>query len=390
MKVEYADRIEKLPPYLFDRIERLKNKMIKRGADIIDLGVGDPDFPTPPQIVEVLKKEAERAENHRYPFYKGMGAFREACALWYRERFDVDINPTGEVISVIGSKEGLSHIPLAFVNPGDVVLVPEPSYPVYAITSSFAGGEIYSMPLLFENGFLPDLLSIPKDVAKRAVLMFLNYPNNPTSALATGDFFKEVVDFAEKNNIIVIHDAAYTELYFDDVKPMSFLECPGAKDVGMEIHSLSKTFNMTGWRIGAAVGNRDIVGGLGKAKSNMDSGVFQPIQLAAAFALDHADELCPPIREIYNKRRNILRDALTEAGLSFEIPKATFYFWVRVPDGETSESFTTLLLEKANIVVTPGSGLGKSGEGYVRLTLCEKDHRLKEAGGRICDVIEKG
>jgi len=389
MKVTYADRINELPPYLFEKIDQLKVEMQKKGADIIDLGVGDPDLPTPKPIVEVLQREAERPENHRYPFTRGMEEFRRSVADWYNRRFGVSVNQDTDVVSVIGSKEGISHVPVAFVNPGDVVLVPEPSYPVYAITTKFSGGEVSYMPLLEKNGYLPDLGAIDGDTARRARLMYLNYPNNPTSAVAGEAYFRDVVTFSKKHNIIVVHDAAYTELFFEAKRPMSFLEVDGAMDVGMEIHSLSKTFNMTGWRVGFAVGNREIVGGLGKAKSNMDSGIFQPIQVAAAFALDHADELSVPIRDLYRSRRNVLTSALEKAGLECETPSATFYFWVRVPDGYTSESFTTLLLEAAHIVVTPGSGFGPSGEGYVRLTLCTTEERLAEAGSRIIDAMKK-
>ena len=389
MKVTYADRINELPPYLFEKIDQLKAEMQKKGADIIDLGVGDPDLPTPKPIVEVLQREAERPENHRYPFTRGMEEFRRSVADWYNRRFDVSVNQATDVVSVIGSKEGISHVPVAFVNPGDVVLVPEPSYPVYAITTKFSGGEVSYMPLLEKNGYLPDLGAIDDDTARRAKLMYLNYPNNPTSAVVEESYFKDVIRFAKKHNIIVVHDAAYTELYFDSQRPISFLEVEGAMDVGMEIHSLSKTFNMTGWRVGCAVGNSEIVGGLGKAKSNMDSGIFQPIQAAAAFALDHADELSVPIRDIYRSRRDVLASALEKAGLVCETPTATFYFWVQVPDGYTSESFTALMLETAHIVVTPGSGFGPSGEGYIRLTLCTTEERLNEAGNRIVDAMKK-
>jgi LL-diaminopimelate aminotransferase len=389
MDIHYADRIKNLPPYLFDKIDRLKNEMEKKGADIIDLGVGDPDLPTPAPIIEALTRAAHDPQNHRYPSFRGMQGFREAVSRWYQKRFSLTLDPEREALSVIGSKEGLSHIPVAFVNPNDIVLCPEPAYPVYSIASSFAGGKVYEMPLRAENDFLPDLSHIPDDVARRAVLMFINYPNNPTAASATDDFFSDVVAFAEKNNIVVVHDAAYSELYFTGEKPKSFLETDGAKDVGIEIHSLSKTFNMTGWRVGFAVGNADCIGGFGKAKSNMDSGIFQPIQYAGIYALDHSDDLTPPLRATYGRRRNVLEEALTDAGLSFTSPDATFYFWVGVPKGETSESFTTLLLEKAHIVVTPGSGFGKSGEGFVRLTLCTEEQRLKEAGERITDVMKK-
>ncbi|MBN2223747.1 MAG: LL-diaminopimelate aminotransferase [Deltaproteobacteria bacterium] len=388
MKMSYADRILELPPYLFERIDRIKNEMAAGGADIIDLGVGDPDIPTPAPIVQELAREAARPENHRYPFTAGLSVFRNAVAGWYSRRFGVTLEPGGEITSVIGSKEGISHVPLAFVNPGDVVLVPEPGYPVYGITSAFVGADVRFMPLTAENNFLPDLGAIPKTVADRAALMFLNYPNNPTAATAGPGYFKEVVAFADKHNIVVCHDAAYTELYFDGKKPVSFLETDGARDVGMEIHSLSKTFNMTGWRIGFAVGKKEIVGGLAKVKSNMDSGIFQPIQLAAAYALDHAEELTPPIRAVYERRRGVLAEALSAAGLEYRMPEASFYFWVKTPKGQTSESFSAMLVQKAHIVATPGSGFGPSGEGYVRFTLCAPEERLTEAGERIVGALK--
>jgi len=388
MKISYADRILNLPPYLFERIDKIKNEMAAQGADIIDLGVGDPDIPTPAPIVEVLAREAARPENHRYPFTVGLSAFRKAVANWYSRRFGVALDPAGEVVSVIGSKEGLSHIPLAFVNPGDTVLVPEPGYPVYAITSAFVGAKVHYMPLTADNDFLPDLSAIPAAVADRAAVMFLNYPNNPTAATAAADYFKDVVAFAAKHNIVVCHDAAYSELYYDNKRPVSFLEIDGAREVGMEIHSLSKTFNMTGWRFGFAVGSQKIVGGLAKVKSNMDSGVFQPIQLAAAYALDHAEELTPPIRAVYEKRRGVLAEALSAAGLHYRMPEASFYFWVKTPKGHTSESFAAELVKKAHIVATPGSGFGPSGEGYVRFTLCAPAERLTEAGERIVEAMK--
>ncbi len=388
MKITYADRILKIPPYLFERIDRVGNEMRAKGADIIDLGVGDPDIPTPAGVVEELAREAAKPENHRYPFTVGLSAFRTAVAGWYSRRFGVRLDPNGEVISVIGSKEGLSHIPLAFVNPGDVVLVPEPGYPVYGITSAFVGAEVHFMPLVAANNFLPDLSAIPKAVADRAALMFLNYPNNPTAGTAAANYFKEVVAFAERHNVVVCHDAAYSEVYFDDKKPRSFLETDGAREVGIEIHSLSKTFNMTGWRIGFAVGKKEIVGGLAKVKSNMDSGVFQPIQLAAAWALDHAEQLTPPIRAVYERRRGVLAEALSAAGLEYRMPEASFYFWVKIPKGTTSESFSAMLIEKAHIVATPGSGFGPSGEGYVRFTLCAPEERLTEAGERIIKAMK--
>ncbi len=390
MKITYADRILNLPPYLFERIDRVGNEMRAKGADIIDLGVGDPDLPTPSPIVEALAAEAAKGENHRYPFTVGLSKFRTSVADWYARRFGVTVDPAGEVVSVIGSKEGLAHIGLGFVNPGDTVLVPEPGYPVYGITSAFYGADVHYMPLVAENDFVPDLDAVPKKVADRAVLMFLNYPNNPTSATAARDYFRDVVAFAHRHNIVVCHDSAYSELYFDDRKPASFLEVDGARDVAIEIGSLSKTFNMTGWRIGFAVGKKEIVGGLAKVKSNIDSGVFQPIQLAAAYGLDHAEELTPAIRAVYERRRGVLAEALSAAGLEYRMPEATFYFWVRVPKGLTSESFAEMLITRAHIVATPGSGFGPSGEGYIRFTLCAPEERLTEAGERIVEAMKSG
>ncbi|MCH8013671.1 MAG: aminotransferase class I/II-fold pyridoxal phosphate-dependent enzyme [Candidatus Dadabacteria bacterium] len=280
MDVKWASRIAGLPPYLFAEIDAKKNEMIKKGVEVIDLGVGDPDIPTPDFIIEALKVGAEDPENHRYPSYQGMRSFRVAVADWYKERFNVDLDPDTEVIALIGSKEGIAHAPLAFIDPGDVGLFADPGYPVYPTSISFAGGEPYGVPILKENDFLPDLNAIPEDIRKRAQLIFLNYPNNPTTAVAEEGFFKDVVDFASKNNILICHDAAYTEIAFDGYSPLSFLPADGAKDVGIEFHSLSKTFNMTGWRLGFAVGRAEVIAGLSQVKSNIDSGQFQAIQEA--------------------------------------------------------------------------------------------------------------
>ncbi|HYS94736.1 MAG TPA: aminotransferase class I/II-fold pyridoxal phosphate-dependent enzyme, partial [Candidatus Acidoferrales bacterium] len=282
---EMAERLRKLPPYLFAEIDKKKREARARGADLIDMGIGDPDLPTPPHIIEALKRSAENAANHRYPDYEGLLSFRTAVAQWYKSRFGVTLNPESEALTLIGSKEGTAHMPLAWVNPGDVVLVPDPGYPVYAAGTWFAGGEVHFMPLLRKNGFLPDLDAIPADVARRAKLMYLNYPNNPTAAVVTGDFFAKVVEFARKYGIIVCHDAMYSELRFDGYIPSSFLETPGAMEVGVEFHSLSKTYSMTGWRLGFCVGNARYLSGLGKIKTNVDSGVFQAVQEAGIAAL---------------------------------------------------------------------------------------------------------
>ncbi|MEK6693146.1 MAG: aminotransferase class I/II-fold pyridoxal phosphate-dependent enzyme, partial [Nitrospirota bacterium] len=272
INIDMADRVKNLPPYLFATIDRMKQEAFSKGVDLIDLSIGDPDIPTPENIVERMKESVGDPQNHRYPSYEGLLRFREAVSDWYRKRFNVLLEPKTEVLSLIGSKEGIGHIPLAFVNPGDRVLVPSPGYPVYPVGTLFAGGESYFLPLKKEKRFLPDLKSVPEDVAKRSKLLFINYPNNPTSAVAGKSFYEEVVEFASRYNIIVCHDAAYSEIYYDNLKPMSFLEVPGAKDVGIEFHSLSKTFNMTGWRIGFAVGNQKVIQGLGKIKTNLDSG----------------------------------------------------------------------------------------------------------------------
>ena len=382
---EKADRLKRLPPYLFKEIDRKKQEVRARGVDIIDLGVGDPDLPTPPHIIEALKRAAEDPANHQYPSYVGMTALRETVAEWYKTRFGVELDPLNEVVILIGSKEGIAHMPLAFVNPGDVALVPSPSYPVYHNATIFAGGESYFMPLLGENDFLPDLDAIPEDIARKAKLMFINYPNNPTAAIADLDFFSRVVAFARKNRIIVCHDAAYTEMAFDGYRPPSFMEVEGAKEVGMEFHSLSKTYNMTGWRIGFAVGNREIIEGLGAIKSNIDSGAFQAIQVAAREALLQDQSCVEEMREVYKRRRDLMVKGLKDAGFSLEAPKATFYLWVRVPGGFTSADFVSRLLDKG-VVVTPGNGFGEPGEGYFRIALTKKRDRLEEAIARIKDA----
>jgi len=386
IKIEQADRLKQLPPYLFAELDRKKAEARERGVDVIDLGVGDPDIPTPDNIIDALDAAAREPRYHRYPSYTGMNKFREAVARWYKKRTGVELHPLKEVVSLIGSKEGIAHIPLAFINPGDVALVPSPAYPVYAIATMFAGGTPYEMPLLKENDFLPDLSAIPADVLSRAKMMFLNYPNNPTAALATLDFFKTVVDFAEKHNIMVCHDFAYSEMTFNGYVPPSFLETPGAKDVGIEFHSLSKTYNMTGWRIGWAAGNADIIGGLGRIKSNIDSGIFEAIQVAGIEALEGDQQCLDDMRAIYTERRDILVDGLKKLGINATAPKATFYVWFEVPSGYTSASFAGLLMEKAGIVATPGNGFGDPGEGYVRMALTVSKERIAEAVNRIAET----
>jgi LL-diaminopimelate aminotransferase len=383
MRIEKARRIDQIPPYLFAEIDKKKAEMRQRGIDLIDLGIGDPDLPTPKLIIERLKKAAENPKNHRYPSYEGMIEFRTAVARWYERRFGVSLDPQTEVLSLIGSKEGIAHIPLAFVNPGDYVLVPSPGYPVYRVSTLFAGGAPYFLTLRKENGFLPNLSDIPKEVAEKAKLLFINYPNNPTSAIAEKSFFEEVIGFANQYEIIVCHDAAYSEIAFDGYLPLSFMEAKGAKEVGIEFHSLSKTFNMTGWRIGFAVGNSEVVSELGRVKTNIDSGLFQAIQEAGMEALNHFDTPFPEIIKIYERRRNVLVKGLREIGLEVDSPKATFYVWFQVPRGYTSGQFVAFLLDQTGIVATPGNGFGEAGEGYVRMALTVNEKRLEEAIKRL-------
>lgn len=381
--IEYAARIKTLPAYLFAAIDKMKQDAIRRGVDIINLGIGDPDLPTPAPIIESLRKAAGDSRHHQYPSYEGMLSFRNAVADWYQRRFHVTLDPASEVLALIGSKEGIGHVPLAFVNPGDVVLVPSPGYPVYPVGTSFAGGISHIMPLKKENGFLPDLEAIPKDIAKQAKLMWLNSPNNPTSVVMNKEYFARVVEFARAHRIIVCHDAAYSEIFYDGRRPASFLEVEGAKEVGVEFHSLSKTFNMTGWRIGFAVGNKEVLAGLGKVKSNLDSGVFQAIQEAGITALALDESVTDGLRKIYQDRRDVLVPGLKKLGMEVDPPPAAFYVWVTVPKRYTSTEFTAHLLEKAGIVTTPGNGFGEPGEGYIRMTVTTPKERLAEAVERI-------
>lgn len=381
--IEVATRIKTLPPYLFAAIDKMKQAAIAKGVDIINLGIGDPDLPTPAPIIESLALAAKNPKHHQYPSYEGMLSFRTAVADWYTRRFKVTLNPADEVLTLIGSKEGIGHIHLALVDPGDIVLVPSPGYPVYPVGTSFCGGVSHLMPLTKANGFLPDLNAIPKDVAKQAKLMWLNSPNNPTSVVMTKDYFKRVVEFAQENHVIVCHDAAYSEIYYDGTPPVSFMEIAGAKDVGVEFHSLSKTYNMTGWRIGFVVGNKDVLAALGKVKSQLDSGVFEAVQAAGITALGLDDSVTDSLRKIYQERRDTLVPGLKSLGLEVDPPPAAFYIWVTVPKGYTSASFTAHLLEKAGIVTTPGNGFGAPGEGYIRMTVCTSKERLAEAVERI-------
>jgi LL-diaminopimelate aminotransferase len=382
MKIELADRIKELPPYLFAKIDALKNEERRKGKDLIDLGIGDPDLPTPPHIVEALALAARDPGTHRYPSYVGMASFREAASRFMKTRFGVAVDAAKEVVCVIGSKEGIAHFPLAFVNPGDVVLCPDPGYPVYATLTRMVGGVPYFLPLRRDLGFLPDLDSIPADVARRAKILWINYPNNPTAALATPEFYKKVVAFAQKHDVIVASDLAYSEMYYE-APPPSFLETPGALEVGIEFHSLSKTYNMTGWRVGWACGNQTLVAGLGQVKTNVDSGCFEPVQHAAIAALTGDQTCVARQRAIYKERRDILCGGLAGAGFDVLTPKASFYTLVANPRGTTSIEFAARLLTEAGVVATPATGFGAAGEGFVRLTVCADKARLAEAVERL-------
>ena len=380
-------RLQQLPPYLFLELDRMKAEVREKGVDIIDLGIGDPDLPTPKFIVERMLDSVQKAQYHRYPSSRGMLSFRKAAAEWYKKRFNLSFDPASEVVVLIGSKEGIAHFPFAFVDPGDVVLVTTPGYPVYNIGTLFSGGKTYYLPLIAENDFLPDLDSIPDDILKRAKILWINYPNNPTAAVAPPEFFARVVHFAKENNIIVCHDNAYSEMTYDGYIAPSFLETAGAKEVGLEFHSLSKTYNMTGWRIGFAVGNPELIGPLAQVKSNMDSGQFEAVQEAGIAALESDQSCIRKMQEIYSERRDILVSGLQDLGLDTPVPKATFYIWTPVPKGYTSKDFSSLLLEQAGVVCTPGNGFGQSGEGYVRMALTVSKERLAEAVERFRQIL---
>ena len=381
--MKIAQRIETIPPYLFAEIDKKKEEAIKRGVDIINLGIGDPDQPTPDNIIEKLRESVKDPKTHDYPPYAGTTEFRQAVALWYKNRFGIDLDPDKEVMALIGSKEGIAHIFLAFIDPGDFSLIPDPGYPVYKTATLFANGFTYIMPLLEENSFLPDLEEIDEDIAQRAKLMFINYPNNPTAAIADKTFFEKVVKFAKKYDILVCHDFAYSEMTFDDYKASSFLEVEGAKDVGIEFHSLSKTYNMTGWRLGFVVGNKKAISALSVIKTNIDSGVFKAIQRAGIEALTGPQDNIERMNEIYTRRRNTVISGLNKLGWNLKPTKATFYIWIPTLNKMSSMEFSNLLLEKTGIIVTPGIGYGEYGEGYVRIALTVGEKRLQEAMERL-------
>ena len=378
-----ANRIEKLPPYLFVEINKKIAAKRAQGVDVVSFGIGDPDLPTPAHILDRLNEASRVPANHRYPESDGLPEFRKAIAGWYHRRFGVTLDPDTEVLPLIGAKEGIAHMSLCFIDPGDVALVPDPGYPVYSVGTLFAGGESHWMPLMEENGWLPDLDAIPEDVARKAKILWINYPNNPTGAVADLAFFDKVAAYAKRYDIAVCHDAPYTEIAFDGCRPPSFLQAAGAMDVGVEFHSLSKSYNMTGWRVGMAVGNATMINALMRVKSNLDSGVPQAIQLAAIEALTGPQDCIEKNVAHYQRRRDKLVAALTRLGLRVIPPKASLYLWARVPEGFTSAEFAAKLIDEAAVVVTPGSGYGRYGEGYVRLSLTLPDEDLDKGVERL-------
>lgn len=383
--MEFAGRLHRLPPYLFVEINQKIAELQARGEDIISFAIGDPDLPTPSRIIDSVCRAARDAKNHRYPETAGLPELRQAIAGWYERRFGVTLDPNKEVLPLIGSKEGIGHIALCFIEPGDLALVPDPGYPPFSLGTILAGGEPYLMPLKEETDFLPDLEAIPGAAANKAKLMWLNYPNNPTGAVAGLDFFERVVHFAQEHGLAVCHDAAYTEVAFDGYKAPSFMQLAGAKEVGVEFHSLSKTYHMTGWRIGMVVGNADMIKALFQVKSNLDSGVPQAIQYAAVEALRGPQVDVDMRNAILQRRRDKLIQVLGQIGLRATTPKATFYIWAKVPQGYTSIDFTRKLLDEAGIAVTPGTGYGTEGEGYIRLSLTIADDHLEQGINRLLD-----
>jgi len=382
-KIKKAKRLDQIPPYLFAQIDKKKAEVKAKGIDIVDLGVGDPDLPTPSWIVDALHQAIDDPKSFGYPPYEGTFEFREAVAAWYDGRFGVRLDPECEVIALIGSKEGLAHLSLAMLDPGDVALIPDPSYPVYKTGTLLAGGVPYAVELKAENHFLPDLRSIDKKVLKKARVLYLNYPNNPTGATAPKGFFEEAVKFAKENDLLICSDLAYSEIAYDGYVPPSILQIEGAKEVAIEFHSLSKTFNVTGYRIGMAVGNPEAVYALSTVKTNIDSGVYKAIQMASVRALTGPSDHLEEINKTYANRRDLLCKELEELGFEFEKPKAAFYIWVKVPKGYSSTQFVAELLEKTGVLVVPGSGYGKFGEGYFRISFTSSDDRIKEAVNRL-------
>ncbi len=374
--MKLSRRVEQLPPYLFVEISKKIAERKAKGKEVVSFAIGDPDIPTPPHIIERLCQAAQDPTNHRYPETEGLPQLRQAIAEWYRKRFDVSLDPDKEVLPIWGAKDGIAHIAFCLIDNEDIALVPDPGYPVYSIGTMFAGGRPYYLPLREEQDFIPDLGAIPDSILSKTKLLWLNYPNNPTGAVADLDFFNRAVEFAKKHDLVVCHDGPYSEVAFDGYRPVSFLEADGAKEVGIEFHSLSKTFNMTGWRIGMAVGNAQLINALLRFKSNIDSGISLAVQYAAIEALTGPEDCIEEHNAIYQRRRDLIVEVLNNIGLEVKPPKASLYIWAKVPQGYTSVEFATTLLEEVGVVVTPGTGYGQHGEGYIRLSLTIPDAQL--------------
>jgi LL-diaminopimelate aminotransferase len=381
--MKFSNRLGKLAPYPFVEISRIIAQKRAAGADVVTFGIGDPDIPTPQPFVDRLLQASQDPPNHRYPETDGLPELRRAIAHWYNQRFDVKLDPDTEVLPLIGAKEGIGHVAFCFLDPGDLALVPDPAYPVYGVGTMFAGAESYVMPLYEENGWLPELDAIPADVARTAKIMWLNYPNNPTSAVATTEDFASAIAFCREHDIALLHDAAYSEVGYEGYRAASFLQVAGAREIGLEFHSLSKTYNMTGWRIGMAVGNAAMIKALFQIKANLDSGIPQSIQEMAIEALTGPQDCVEENIAIYQRRRDRVVNALRTLGLSVAVPQASLYIWARVPEGYTSAEFARRLLEETDIVVTPGSSYGKYGEGYIRLSLTTPDERVETGCRRL-------
>ncbi|OIO00337.1 hypothetical protein COY52_03265 [Candidatus Desantisbacteria bacterium CG_4_10_14_0_8_um_filter_48_22] len=390
---EASDRLKSLPPYLFAKIKKLKDEIRSKGVDVIDLDMGNPDRPTPQHIVDRLCDTIKNhPSTHRYPQAKGMPKLRSVISKWYSERFGVEIDPEKEALVLVGSKEGICHFSMTYMNPGDIALVPDPTYPVHFNGVYLAGGSVYGMPLLEQNGYIPDLKAIPQDIARKAKIMFICYPHNPTTAVVENlDFYREVVEFAKKNNIIVVSDIAYSELTFDGYVAPSFLQVPGAMDVGVEFHSFSKSYNMAGWRMGFAVGNAEILANLEKFKSFADYGVCTAIQLAGVVALSGPQDCIEETRQVYQRRRDVMLEGLEKLGWHVNKPKATMYLWAPVPEkykGMGSMEFSEYLLRETGVAVSPGSGFGKHGEGYLRIALVTHETRFHDVLLRFKKILK--
>lgn len=390
MNIDFAERVRKLPAYVFARIDELKREKQATGADVISFGIGDPDLSTPERIVKKMHEASLKPGSNRYPSYAGMIELRRAIANWYEARFNVKLDPETEVLILAGSKEGLAHIPQAFINSGDGVLLPSPGYPVYNTATILAGGVPIPVPHREEKDFLPDLEIIDRKSLDKAKMMFLNFPCNPTSATVEADYFDTIVEFAKKRDLIVCHDNAYSEIYYDGKRPPSFLQAKGVRDIpAVEFHSFSKTFNMCGYRLGFVVGNKKVIEGLAKVKTNIDSGVYNPIQEAGVVALEECWKDCDGFRKTYQERRDFLCHELKQLKFEFRIPEAAFYLWTKVPTGFSAESFTEYLIKEAGVIVTPGTGFGSEGQGFVRFAMTIPIERMKEGVNRIAAAIKK-